>query len=112
MSTEIERGRTSSGWSVAWSAVAVFLGISVTLYGVLVLSASALGGVWIVATGVALLLSGVLATAWAAEQFALDPRTQRLLVVAFAVVAVFLGVSFVLVNGMTFEQESVTSGGA
>ena len=83
--------------------LAVFVGALILGYGLLLVPASVLGGLWIVAAGLSLSLSGVFATAWAGERFGLSAADRRNLSLAFAVLAAVLLVAFAAVNGATFD---------
>ena len=85
------------------------LGLLATAYGLLVLPASVLGGVHIVAIGGSFLLAAVVSTGWAGERFGLAPRQQRRAALALAGVGVLLAVAFVLLNGATFEPGASAS---
>lgn len=95
---------SASGESLGLVAVvAMLLGAVAVGYGLLVLSTSGLGGVWIAAIGLSLGLSGVFAT---------DRGGSRLrLSASFADLAAVLLVAFVAVNFAAFEAGEATSGG-
>ena len=90
------------------SVVAVLVGALVFGYGLLLVPASVLGGVWIAAVGLSVVFSGVFATPWAGERFGLSSADRRNLSLAFAVLAMVLLVAFAVVNGATFEFREVT----
>lgn len=92
------------------SAVSVLFGLVIFGYGLLLLPTSALGGAWIAAIGVSLLLSEVVVTDWAGEQFDLSTATQRRLSIGFGLLAAVLVITFVLGNFSTFEVAENASG--
>lgn len=101
----------SSGESVGIAAVlSVLLGAVIVGYGLLLVPASALGGGWIAAIGLALILSGAVATEAVGNRLGLPPGRRRRLSLAFAGVAVMLAVAFVVINGATFESEEIETG--
>ena len=101
----------SSDSSIRVVALATaILGTATTGYGFLLLPQSGLGGAWIAAIGLALVLSGVLATDWAAGRLGLSPSTRRTLSLSFAAIAALLLVAFVVVNGASFESFEASGG--
>lgn len=98
--------RRSSGFI---AVVVAALGVTLLGYGALVFLASPLGGAWLAVSGLFLVISGVVATPWAAAQFDLTPGQQRTIALAFGVGGVMLLVLFVVVNGATFESGSSSS---
>ena len=82
---------------------AAVLGVLVSLYGVLLVSASPFGGLWVLAIGASLALAGVVATDWAAARFALTPARQRTLALSFAALSLALLAAFVVVNYASFD---------
>jgi len=82
------------------------LGVVLLGYGALAFAASPLAGVWLAASGLCLLLSGVFATEWAATTFDLTPRQQRGTALAFGVGGGLLLVLFVVVNFASFSDGS------
>lgn len=96
---------------------AVIVGAAVALLGVLLLSASPLGGGHLVATGLSLVVAGVLAADLLGDRVELSAPTRRRLALAFGVLGVLLGVAFVVVNYASFEGpveviETATAGDA
>ncbi|RNJ25384.1 hypothetical protein [Halosegnis longus] len=86
------------------------LGVLATVYGLLVIPVSILGGVHSLAVGGSFLLGAVVTTGWAGERLDLTPGQQRRAALALATVGMLLTVVFVLVNGATFESgEAVSS---
>ena len=93
----------SSHRSVGFLPVVVAaLGVSLLGYGVLVVGASPLAGVWLGGSGLFLLLSGVVATPWAADRFGLTPAQQRTTALVFGVGGAALLLLFVVVNVASF----------
>lgn len=92
------------------SLLAVLLGGAILGYGLLVLPVSLLGGAWIAAIGLALLLSGLFATEWAGDRIGLSAADRRTLSLTFAIIALVLLVAFVVVNFASFE--AFESGGS
>lgn len=84
------------------------LGVVLLGYGALVFGASPLGGAWLAVSGLCLLLSGVVATAWAGEQFDLTPGQQRTTALSFGVGGALLFVLFVVVNYAAFTAFETT----
>lgn len=87
----------------------VLVGLMISGYGVLLLPLSGLGGAWIIAVGLSLLLAGLFASTWVRERMGLSAATGRRLSLAFATLAVLLLVAFVVVNGVTFEPGEASS---
>jgi hypothetical protein len=88
----------------------VVLGAVTMGYGFVLLSQSGLGAAWIAAIGLALVLSGILATDSAGRRLGLSPGTRRTLSLSFAAIAAFLLVAFVVVNGASFEFFEASGG--
>ncbi|ELZ61532.1 MULTISPECIES: hypothetical protein [Halorubrum] len=82
---------------------AVVLGGAVALVGVLLLPASPLGGVHVVAIGLSLVVGGVLAADLLGDRLGLSTAGRRQWALAFGVLAVLLAVAFVAVY--TFSSE-------
>ncbi len=101
----------SSQQSIGFLPVVVAaLGVSLLGYGVPVVGASPLAGVWLGGSGLFLLLSGVVATPWAAGRFDLTPAQQRTTALVFGVGGAVLLALFVAVNVASFESgESIGS---
>ena len=93
------------------AAVAVFLGARITVYGLLVVPSSALGGLWIAAIGLSMVLSGVFATEWAGNRWGIPVAHRRRLSLGFALLAVLLLVAFVAVNFASFGGFEAESSG-
>lgn len=94
---------TTSGSSFSVVAVlAVFVGLLVFGYGLLLVPVSVLGGVWVAAIGLSLLLAGVFATRWACDHLGLSASDQHTLSVAFSVLALLLLAAYVVVNFASF----------
>ena len=100
---------TVDGSSVA-TALTILVGVIFTGYGLLLVPVSALGGLWIAAVGLSLLLSELFATEWAGTRWGLSPVTQRRLSLSFAALAVVLLAAFVAINGATVEASDFESG--
>ena len=91
------------------AALSILIGILVVGYGLLVVSASPLGGGWIAAIGLALLPSGLFGTDAVGDRLGLAPNRRRRLSLGCAALAVVLAVAFVGINGATFEAEELES---
>lgn len=91
------------------AVLSALLGALVFGYGLLVLSVSVLGGGWIAAIGLVLLLSGAVRLETVGDRLGLSPDRRRGLSLAFAGLAVVLAVAFVAVNGATFEAGEIES---
>ncbi|MFH5801466.1 hypothetical protein [Haladaptatus sp. CMAA 1911] len=101
---------TTSGSSFSVVAVlAVLFGLLVFGYGLLLVPVSVLGGAWVAAIGLSLLLAGVFATRWVGDRLELSAADQHTLSVAFSVLAVFLLVAYVVVNFASFELGGTVS---
>lgn len=105
-----EDASTSGGSLDLRATLAMLLGALVLAYGLLVVLQSALGGGCIVAVGLSVLLSRLVTTEWAGERLGLSTSDQRRLSLAFAALGVLLALSFVVVNGATFEGPAVETG--
>ncbi|WP_254544245.1 hypothetical protein [Halomarina pelagica] len=90
--------------------LAVLLGAAIVGYGLLLAPQSLIGGAWIAAVGLSLLLSGMFATEWAGDRFGLSAVDRRRLSLAFAGLAAFLLVAFVVVNFASFESAEIEGG--
>ncbi|MFD1515325.1 hypothetical protein [Halomarina rubra] len=102
---------TTSGPSVGVLDVfAIVAGALVFAYGLLLVSASPLGGGWVAAIGLSLALAGLFATEWSGERFGISPATRRTLSVSFAALAAAMFVSFVVVNYTGFSGPETVSG--
>jgi len=94
-----------SRYSVGFLPVVVTaLGVALLAYGALAFLSSPLAGVWLGGAGLFLLLSGVVATPWAAERFDLTPDQQRSTALVFGFGGAVLLALFVVVNVMTFAS--------
>jgi dolichol kinase len=106
----------SRGFAELAAVFAVGLGLLFAVYGVLVLPASALGGLWLVTIGLSYLLAGVLTTAWAGRRLGLAAGRRRSLAMALAVLGTLLLAAFVVVNYVSFAPGFVegtsSSGGS
>ena len=89
--------------------VVAALGVALLGYGALAFAASPLGGAWLALSGLCLLLSGVVATPWAAHRFDLTPAQQRTTALVFGVGGAALLALFVVVNVASFEGGSSSS---
>ncbi|QKY20986.1 hypothetical protein B4589_011600 [Halolamina sp. CBA1230] len=89
--------------------VVAALGVVLLGYGALAFASSPLGGAWLGLAGLCLLLSGVVATPWAADRFDLTPAQQRTTALVFGVGGAALLALFVLVNVASFEGGSSSS---
>jgi hypothetical protein len=97
--TDAQSGRSFGYVSVA----AVIVGAFVFGYGLLLVSMSLLGGVWIATIGLSLALAGVFDTAWAGRRFGLSESDLRTLSLSCLGLAVVLSVAFVVINGFGVE---------
>jgi hypothetical protein len=96
---------SSSRRSVGFLPVVVAaLGVVLLGYGALAFLSSPLAGAWLGVAGFCLLLSGVVATPWAAERFDLTRVQQRNTALAFGVGGAALLVLFVVVNFVTSQS--------
>ena len=87
MTTDVSSTSEGSFGFVAVSTVLV--GAAVLGYGLLLVPTSLLGGAWIAAIGLSVLLSGFCATGWAGDRFDLPDTDRRNLSLAFAALAAF-----------------------
>lgn len=92
------------------AAFAMFFGAAIFAYGLLFVPTSVLGGLHVAAIGASLFLAGLFATTWAGARFDLDPVERRRLSLAFAVLALLLGLAFLVLSYATFTEFSVESG--
>ncbi|MFA9503047.1 hypothetical protein ACERIM_09705 [Natrinema sp. H-ect1] len=104
--TDTTATRSLRGSSVV-AAAAILVGALVAGYGLLVVPASVLGGGWIVAIGLSLLLSGAFATEWAGDRTDLSPTTRHRLSLGLAALAVCLLLALVAVSGATFTSDTI-----
>ena len=81
------------------SILSVIVGVLVFGVGLLLVPQSVLGGAWVAAIGLSLLLSGAFDTGWAGDEFGLSPAGRHRLSLAFAVLTAVLLVLFVVING-------------
>jgi len=107
---------SSSGKAFGYVDIAaVLVGLVVAGYGLLLVPQSALGGLWIAAIGVSLLLAGVFNTQLAGDRFGVSARNRRTLTLSFATLTVVLLVLFVVIGGFgvegSFVTEASSSGG-
>ncbi|WP_339103165.1 hypothetical protein [Haloterrigena salinisoli] len=103
---------TSGGTNSVVAALSVLIGAMAFGYGLLLVPASVLGGGWIAAIGLALILSGLFAADAVADRLGLAPNRRRRLSLLFAALALVLAVAFVAINGATFESEAFESAAA
>jgi hypothetical protein len=82
---------------------AMLVGFAVFGYGLLLVSASLLGGLWIAAIGLSLLLAGLFNTRWAGTRLGISTPDRRTLAVTFTVLSAVLLVAFVAINGFGVE---------
>lgn len=101
---------TSGGLFGITAILAVVTGLLIAGYGFVVVPQSVLGGLWIVAIGLSMMLSGLFATEWAGGRFGLSVVVRRRLSLAFAVLAMFLLVAFVVINYASFQSFESGSG--
>ncbi|WP_247730696.1 hypothetical protein [Halovivax limisalsi] len=100
----------ASGLSTVVNVVAITLGALVSLFGVLLLPASLLGGIHVAAIGLSLAAAGVFGTDWARDRWELSSPTQRRLVAGFLALGLVLLVLFVVINGMTVDGPMPVTG--
>ena len=100
---------TSGGSFNIVATLAILIGLVIFSYGLLLVPVSVLGGVWIAAIGLSLLFAGIFATEWIGNRLGLSTANQRMLSLAFAVLAMFLLASFLVVNFMSFEFGEMSS---
>ncbi len=82
------------------------LGVLCLVAGVLLLSESALGGLWIAAIGASLIAAILVGSTWGRQRLGLTPgRTSA--PVGFVAVALVLAVAFAVVNFASFSTGSV-----
>ncbi|SFF91380.1 hypothetical protein SAMN04488063_0772 [Halopelagius inordinatus] len=93
----------SSGPFVAGVVSATLVGAAVFGYGLLLVPASVLGGVWVASIGLSLVLSALFATERVGDRLGLSAADRRTLSLSFAVLAVVLLVAFVVVNFASVE---------
>lgn len=104
---------STSGAERSFGPVAVltaFVGLLILGYGLLLVPVSALGGLWIAAVGLCLLLSAAVSTRWLGDRLGLASATRRTLSLSFAALGLALLVTFVAVNVATFESGAATAG--
>lgn len=102
---------SSSGKTFGYVDIAaVLIGLVVAGYGLLLVPLSALGGLWIAAIGLSLLLAGVFNTRWAGDRLGISTRNRRTLTVTFAALAVVLLVLFAVIGGFGVEGPMVSEG--
>lgn len=100
---------TSGGAFGIVAVLAILVGAAIFGYGLLLVPTSLLGGGWIAAIGLSLVLSGLFATDWAGGRFDLSRTARRRLSLGFAVLAVLLLIAFAILSGASFETESIES---
>lgn len=94
------------------AASATTLGTFVLGYGLLLLPVSPLGGAWVAAGGLSLLLAGLFSTAWVQTRLGFSAATGRSLSLGFGVLAVVLLVSFVVLSYASFTPVQEAGGEA
>jgi uncharacterized membrane protein YiaA len=100
---------SSSSFSVV-AVLAIFVGLLVFGYGLLLVPVSVLGGGWVALIGLSLLFAGVFATQWIGDRLGLSAADQHTLSVAFSALAILLLGSFVVVNFASFEAGGIATG--
>lgn len=89
----------ASQWSFDVTALlTAVVGVLIVGYGLLVVPASVVGGAWIAAIGLSILLSGLFDTEWAGDRAGLTTGDRRRLSFLFGGLAVVLAVAFVVSN--------------
>lgn len=102
---------TQSGRSVGYADLtAMLVGGAVFGYGLLLVSVSLLGGLWIAAVGLSLLLAGLFNTRYSGDRWGISAADRRTLTVTFTVLSAVLLVSFAVINGVGFEGGFATEG--
>jgi hypothetical protein len=103
----------TSGRSVGYADIAAMLvGGAVFGYGLLLVTVSLLGGLWIAAIGLSLLLAGLFNSRWAGDRLGVSAADRRTLTVAFTVLSAVLLVSFVVINGFGVQGGFAVEGGS
>jgi hypothetical protein len=104
MSTTATTTDAQSGRSFGYvSVAAVIVGAFVFGYGLLLVSMSLLGGVWIATIGLSLALAGVFDTAWAGGRLGRSESDLGGLSLSCLGLAVVLSVAFVVINEVGVE---------
>jgi uncharacterized membrane protein YiaA len=102
---------TTAGGSFSVVAIlAIFVGLLLFGYGLLLVPVSVLGAGWVAAIGLSVLFAGVFATRWAGDRLGLSAADQHTLSVAFSVLAILLLGSYVVVNFASFEIGGIAAG--
>ncbi|QLH81443.1 hypothetical protein [Halosimplex pelagicum] len=92
------------------AVAAVLVGLLVAGFGLLLVPQSVLGGLWIAAIGLSVLLAGVFSTTWAGQQLGVSDGNRRTLTISFVAVAVLLAVAFAVINGLgSIESAELTA---
>lgn len=104
--SQTRSARTSSSVTAVAVAAAV-VGLVVLALGLSLVPESALGGAWIGAIGLSLLLAGAVTTDRVGDALGLSTGTRHRLALAFAGLAGFFLVTFVVVNFATFEPTAI-----
>jgi len=89
-----ERGPSGVG-----ATLSVVVGILLVAYGVLLSGTSLLAAAWVAAVGVCVVASGLVATAWAGERFGISPRRQRRMSTALGLLGVLFAIAYFLGSG-------------
>jgi len=92
------------------AVLAIFVGLLVFGYGLLLVPVSVLGGGWVAAIGLSVLFAGVFATRWVGDRLGLSASDQHTLSVAFSVLAILLLGTYVVVNFASFEAGEFATG--
>lgn len=78
-------------------------------YGLLLVSVSPLGAVWIATAGLSMFLGALFATELSGRRLGISTATRKTLSWAFIGIAAILLLSFLVINGMGFEANVASS---
>lgn len=108
--SETRSAKKSSSLTIVAVAAAI-VGAVVLALGLVLVPESALGGAWVGAIGLSLLLAGAVTTDRVGDALGLSSGTRHRLALAFACLAAFLLVTFVIVNFASFEPTVIEESG-
>jgi hypothetical protein len=89
--------------------VGILMGALIFVYGLLLVSVSPLGAVWIATAGLAMFLGALFATELSGRRLGLSTATRKTLSWTFTGIAAILLLSFLVINGMGFEANVASS---